>query len=55
MTLEAARRSGFSEPTRWVIGWRSHCPTCDACGPRRDYKGEASTDARKHNKEHHES
>ncbi len=58
MTNDAAKARGFSQPQK-VIGpsgsvrWYSFCPTCRADGPIRDYKGEASADARRHNEENH--
>ena len=34
-------------------GWQSRCPECRCNGPRREYKGQASADAREHNAKHH--
>lgn len=62
MTLALARVRGFSRPQKTHTGkWFAHCPTCVATnrdgigidGPLHMTKGEASTDSRAHNQEHH--
>lgn len=57
MTFSAAIARGFSRPSKFIsragAKWYAYCPTCNESANLRDYKGEASDDARSHNKEKH--